>query len=188
MRLFLKLLRLLFLGFFAMAVAMLGTYLYLAPGLPSVEILRDIELQVPLKVYSRDGKLIAVYGEKYRQPLAIDAFPEQVIQAFLAAEDDRFFQHPGVDYQGLVRAAISVLYTGEKRQGGSTITMQLARNFFLSNKRTYVRKLREILLALQIEQEMNKNEILELYLNKNLLGQSCIRSGCRRKCLLWPGY
>ena len=153
-----------------MAVAMLGTYLYLAPGLPSVEILRDIELQVPLKVYSRDGKLIAVYGEKYRQPLAIDAFPEQVIQAFLAAEDDRFFQHPGVDYQGLVRAAISVLYTGEKRQGGSTITMQLARNFFLSNKRTYVRKLREILLALQIEQEMNKNEILELYLNKIYLG------------------
>jgi len=148
----------------------LGAYIYFAPGLPSVSTLKDVELQVPLKVYSRDGKLIAVYGEKRRQPLTIEAFPPPVIQAFLAAEDDRFFDHPGVDYQGLIRAAIGVLVTGEKRQGGSTITMQLARNFFLGNERTYVRKLREIILALRIEHELTKNEILELYLNKIYLG------------------
>ena len=148
----------------------LGTYVYFAPGLPDVDTLKDVELQVPLKAYSQDGKLIAVYGEKRRQPLDIEAFPKQVIQAFLAAEDDRFFEHPGVDYQGLIRAAIDVLLSGEKRQGGSTITMQLARNFFLGNERTYVRKLREIFLALRIERELNKNEILELYLNKIYLG------------------
>ncbi len=174
MPLFLKLLRLVFIGFIGMSVVAgiiaLGTYIYFAPGLPSVSTLKDVELQVPLKVYSRDGKLIAVYGEKRRQPLTIEAFPPPVIQAFLAAEDDRFFDHPGVDYQGLIRAAIGVLVTGEKRQGGSTITMQLARNFFLGNERTYVRKLREIILALRIEHELTKNEILELYLNKIYLG------------------
>ena len=174
MLLFLKLLRLVFIGFFGISVVVgiiaLGGYLYFAPSLPSVETLKDVELQVPLKVYSQDRKLIAVYGEKRRQPLQFDAFPKQIINAFLAAEDDRFFQHPGVDYQGLIRAAISVLVTGEKRQGGSTITMQLARNFFLGNERTYVRKIREILLALRIEGQLNKNEIIELYLNKIYLG------------------
>ncbi len=174
MPLFLQLLRLIFIGFFGMSVAVgivaLGVYIYFAPGLPSVSTLKDVELQVPLKVYSRNGELIAVYGEKRRQPLKIEAVPKQIIHAFLAAEDDRFYEHPGVDYQGLIRAAIDVLLTGEKRQGGSTITMQLARNFFLGNERTYVRKLREILLALRIEHELSKNEILELYLNKIYLG------------------
>jgi penicillin-binding protein 1A len=174
MPLFLKLLRLVFIGIFGISVAVgivaVGAYLYFAPGLPSVSTLKDVELQVPLKVFSRDGKLIAVYGEKRRQPLQIKEYPQAVIQAFLAAEDDRFYQHPGVDYQGLIRAAIEVLRTGEKRQGGSTITMQLARNFFLGNERTYVRKLREIFLALQIEHELSKDEILELYLNKIYLG------------------
>lgn len=174
MPLFLKLLRLVFIGIFGISVAVgiiaVGTYLYFAPGLPSVSTLKDVELQVPLKVFSRDGKLIAVYGEKRRQPLQIKDYPQPVIQAFLAAEDDRFYQHPGVDYQGLIRAAIEVLRTGQKRQGGSTITMQLARNFFLGNERTYVRKLREIFLALQIEHELSKDEILELYLNKIYLG------------------
>ena len=174
MPLFLKLIRLVFVGFFGMSVVAgiiaLGTYLYFAPGLPSVATLKDVELQVPLKVYSRDGKLIAVYGEKRRQPLIIEDIPKPVIHAFLSAEDDRFFEHPGVDYQGLIRAAIDVLVTGEKRQGGSTITMQLARNFFLGNERTYVRKLREIFLALRIEHLFSKNEILELYLNKIYLG------------------
>ena len=151
-------------------VCALGAYIYFAPGLPSVATLKDVELQVPLKVYSRDGKLIAVYGEKRRKPLEIENFPEQVIQAFLAAEDDRFFEHPGVDYQGLIRAAIELIRTGKKRQGGSTITMQLARNFFLDNERTYVRKFREIYLALIIERQFSKNEILELYLNKIFLG------------------
>ena len=174
MPLFLKLLRLVFIGIFGISVAVgivaVGAYLYFAPGLPSVTTLKDVELQVPLKVFSRDDKLIAVYGEKRRQPLQIKDYPQPVIQAFLAAEDDRFYQHPGVDYQGLIRAAIEVLRTGQKRQGGSTITMQLARNFFLGNERTYVRKLREIFLALQIEHELSKDEILELYLNKIYLG------------------
>ena len=174
MPLFLKLLRLVFIGIFGISVAVgiiaVGAYLYFAPGLPSVSTLKNIELQVPLKVFSRDGKLIAVYGEKRRQPLQIKEYPQTVIQAFLAAEDDRFYQHPGVDYQGLLRAATELLRTGEIRSGGSTITMQLARNFFLGNERTYVRKLREIFLALQIEQELSKDEILELYLNKIYLG------------------
>lgn len=174
MPLFLKLLRLVFIGIFGISVAVgiiaVGAFLYFSPGLPSVTSLKDVELQVPLKVFSRDSKLIAVYGEKRRQPLQIKEYPQAVIQAFLAAEDDRFYQHPGVDYQGLIRAAIEVLRTGEKRQGGSTITMQLARNFFLGNERTYVRKLREIFLALQIEHELSKDEILELYLNKIYLG------------------
>ena len=174
MPLVLKLIRLVFIGIFGTSVAVgiiaVGAYLYFAPGLPSVSTLKDVELQVPLKVFSRDSKLIAVYGEKRRQPLQIKQYPQPVIQAFLAAEDDRFYQHPGVDYQGLIRAAIEVLRTGEKRQGGSTITMQLARNFFLGNERTYVRKLREIFLALQIEHELSKDEILELYLNKIYLG------------------
>ncbi len=174
MPLFLKLLRLVFIGIFGISVAVgiiaVGAYLYFAPGLPSVSTLKDVELQVPLKVFSREGKLIAVYGEKRRQPLKIKEYPEPVIQAFLAAEDDRFYQHPGVDYQGLIRAASELVRTGEIRSGGSTITMQLARNFFLSSEKKYVRKLREIFLALQIEHQLSKDEILELYLNKIYLG------------------
>ena len=174
MPLFLKLLRLVFIGISGISVAAgivaVGAYLYFAPGLPSVSTLKDVELQVPLKVFSQDGKLIAVYGEKRRQPLQIKDYPQAVIQAFLAAEDDRFYQHPGVDYQGLIRAATEVIRTGEIRSGGSTITMQLARNFFLSNEKKYVRKLREIFLALQIEHQLSKDEILELYLNKIYLG------------------
>jgi len=174
MPLFLKLLRLVFIGIFGISVAVgivgVGAYLFFAPGLPSVETLKDVELHVPLKVFSSDGKLIAVYGEKRRQPLKIDQYPDQVIQAFLAAEDDRFYEHPGVDYQGLMRAAWELVTTGEIRSGGSTITMQLARNFFLSNEKKYVRKLREIFLALQIEHQLDKDEILELYLNKIFLG------------------
>ena len=174
MPLFLKLLRLVFIGIFGISVAVgiiaVGAFLYFSPGLPSVSTLKDVELQVPLKVFSRDGKLIAVYGEKRRQPLQIKDYPQPVIQAFLAAEDDRFYQHPGVDYQGLMRAAAELIRTGEIRSGGSTITMQLARNFFLSNEKKYVRKMREIFLALQIEHQLNKDEILELYLNKIYLG------------------
>ncbi len=166
----LKLLRLALGAFLAIVITILAIYIYLAPSLPGVAVLRDVELQVPLKVYSRDGKLIAVYGEQRREPLGVDEIPESMVQAFLAAEDDRFYEHLGVDYQGLARAALHVLLTGEKRQGGSTVTMQLARNFFLDNERTYRRKLKEIFLALRIEHEFNKDEILELYLNKIYLG------------------
>ncbi|HHH39644.1 MAG TPA: peptidase, partial [Sedimenticola sp.] len=145
-------------------------YYYLEPELPATDSLRDVELQVPLRVYSRDRRLIAEYGEKRRIPLTYDELPKPMVQAFLAAEDNRFFEHPGVDYQGLIRAALQLLMTGEKRQGGSTITMQVARNFFLSRKKTYTRKLQEILLALKIEHDLSKQEILELYLNKIYLG------------------
>ncbi|WP_297528324.1 penicillin-binding protein 1A [Thiohalobacter sp.] len=148
-----------------------AVYFFIVPQLPSVEALRDVQFQVPLRVYSADGGLIAEFGEKRRIPVRYEELPPQLVQAFLAAEDDRFFEHPGVDYQGLLRAGFELLRTGEKRQGGSTITMQVARNFFLSREKTYLRKLTEILLALKIERELSKEEILELYLNKIYLGQ-----------------
>ena len=148
----------------------LAVYLIVS-NLPDIEVLRDVRMQVPLRVYSQDGSLIGEFGEKRRAPVIIEEVPEQLIQAFIAAEDDRFFDHPGVDWQGLVRAAISLARTGEKRQGGSTITMQVARNFFLSREKSYMRKLNEIFLAFKIERELGKNEILELYLNKIYLGQ-----------------
>jgi penicillin-binding protein 1A len=145
-------------------------YFYIVPQLPSIETLRDVHLQVPLRIYSADRHLLAEFGEMRRIPVAYAQVPKRAIEAFLAAEDDRFFQHPGVDYQGLLRAAFELVRTGEKRQGGSTITMQVARNFFLSSEKTYLRKLTEIFLALKIERELDKEEILELYLNKIYLG------------------
>jgi len=148
----------------------LGIYIYLTPKLPDIETLKDVHLQVPLRVYTSDQKLIAEFGEMKRAPLRFYEIPDLMIKAVLAAEDDRFFKHPGVDYQGILRAGLNLVKTGEKSQGGSTITMQVARNFFLSSEKTYLRKLSEILLALKIEQELNKEEILELYLNKIYLG------------------
>ena len=152
------------------SAAIVGLYRHINAQLPEVEILKDVHYQIPLSVYSRDGKLIAQFGEKKSRPIDIQAVPGQFIQAFLAAEDSRFFDHPGVDYQGLMRAAVEFARTGEKRQGGSTITMQVARNFFLTRKKTFDRKFKEILLALKIEKEVSKDEILELYLNKIYLG------------------
>ena len=159
-----------FLGIFLGISASIGIYYYLKPNLPSIDSLKDVQLQVPLRVYSKDGLLISEYGEKRRIPLDFDQIPPQMVEAFLAAEDDRFYEHPGVDYQGLLRAAIQLALTGEKKQGGSTITMQVARNFFLSSKKTYLRKINEIFLALKINQELSKNEVLTLYLNKIYLG------------------
>ncbi|MEX0431178.1 penicillin-binding protein 1A [Spiribacter insolitus] len=147
------------------------SYIVLAPGLPSVEAVRNVELQVPLRVYTTDGELIDEFGEMRRTPVTLSAVPASLQQAFIAAEDQRFRQHPGVDYQGLARAVWYLVRTGEKGPGGSTITMQLARNLFLSSERTYLRKLREILLALRIERQFEKDKILELYLNKIYLGQ-----------------
>ena len=149
----------------------LAAYYYLQPGLPSAETIRDVELQIPLRVYSRDGRLIAQLGEKRRTPIQFGDIPEVVVNAFLAAEDDRFFEHPGFDYQGIVRAGVNLLLTGSRSQGGSTITQQLAREYFLTRDRTFVRKARELILAIQIESEFSKQEILALYLNKIFLGQ-----------------
>ena len=151
-------------------LATVGVYAYFSPQLPSIETLKEVRLQVPLKVYTRDRELIAEFGEKRRSPLSYDKIPPLLVKAFLSAEDDRFFEHPGVDYQGILRALSQLILTGEKKQGGSTITMQLARNFFLSNEKTYERKIKEILLALKIERSLDKEAILELYLNKIYLG------------------
>ena len=154
----------------AMLLFLVGAYLFLAPDLPAIGSLKEVRWQVPLRVYSRDGKLLAEYGEKRREPVTYEQVPERMVRAFLAAEDDRFFSHPGVDYQGLLRAALHLIRTGQKGQGGSTITMQVARNFFLSREKTYLRKLNEIFLALKIERELGKKDILALYLNIIFLG------------------
>ncbi|MFC1720382.1 penicillin-binding protein 1A [Pseudomonadota bacterium] len=154
-----------------LGVAIVGvTYLVLEPDLPDVETLRDVQLQVPLRVYSADGKLIGIFGEKRRIPVTVQEMPDFLKQAFIAGEDARFYEHPGIDYQGITRAVISLLTTGEKSIGGSTITQQLARNFFLTSEKTWTRKIKEGFLALKIEQELSKDEILELYLNKIFLG------------------
>lgn len=169
-----RLFRLLFLALFAglacLAVGGYSLYRYLEPQLPDIDILSDIRYQTPMSVYSKDGLLIAEYGEKKRTPIAIADVPKPVTQAFLAAEDNRFFDHPGVDYQGIARAVFAFLRTGEKRQGGSTITMQVARNFFLTSEKTFFRKVREIMLAIKIESKLPKERILELYLNKIYFG------------------
>ncbi|MCW8982564.1 MAG: penicillin-binding protein 1A [Gammaproteobacteria bacterium] len=146
-------------------------YLYLEPKLPSIDLLKDIQLQEPMRIYARDGELISEFGDMKRIPLNYEQFPEDLINAVIAAEDDRFFKHMGVDFQGLLRAAYQFASTGEKRQGASTITMQVARNFFLSREKTFLRKFNEILLSFKIERELTKQEILELYLNKIYLGK-----------------
>ncbi len=155
---------------FLSLVAAIVVYFFLAPKLPDTKTLKQTQLQIPLRIYSSEGLLMAEFGEKRRIPVEAKEIPQPLIDAFLAAEDDRFYQHPGVDYQGIIRAAYSLLTTGSKTQGGSTITMQVARNFFLSNEKTYLRKLNEIILALEMEQVLSKEEILTLYLNKIYLG------------------
>lgn len=155
----------------ALILAVLGAYQYLQPSLPDVTTIKDIRLQVPLRVYSRDGKLIAQFGEQRRIPLAFEEIPPQLVNAVLAAEDDRFFEHGGVDYAGLLRALTRHILSGERSEGGGTITMQLARGIFLSPEKTYRRKLQEIFLAWRIERELSKQEILALYMNKMFLGQ-----------------
>lgn len=147
-----------------------GTYLYLSPGLPSVETLRNVRMQVPLRVYSADDKLIAEFGEMRRSPIRFADIPQDFVDALLAAEDDNFAHHYGVDVKSLMRAAAQLLKSGQIQTGGSTITMQVAKNFFLSNERSFSRKINEILLALQIERALDKDAILELYVNKIYLG------------------
>ncbi len=147
-----------------------GTFLYLSPSLPSVESLRTVKMQMPLKVFSSDNKLIAEFGEMRRAPIRFADIPQDFINALLAAEDDNFANHHGVDLTSLMRAASQLLKSGHIQTGGSTITMQVAKNFFLSSERSFSRKINEILLALQIERELSKDEILELYVNKIYLG------------------
>lgn len=147
-----------------------GAYLYLSPSLPSVDALRSIQLQIPLRVYSSDGKLIAEFGEMRRSPIRFADIPPNFINALLSAEDDNFANHYGVDPSSLMRAASQLVKSGHIQSGGSTITMQVAKNFFLTSERSFSRKATEILLALQIERQLTKDEILELYVNKIYLG------------------
>jgi penicillin-binding protein 1A len=153
-----------------MVLGFFGVRAYYEPRLPSVDSLHELKLGTPLRIYSQDGALIGEFGAERRDPLRFEQLPQRLVQAFLAAEDDRFFEHAGVDLQGLLRASFVLATTGEKRQGGSTITMQLARNVFLSPERSFTRKIKEILLALKIERELSKQQILELYLNRIFLG------------------
>ncbi len=129
---------------------------FILPQLPDVQSIRELHLQVPLRIYTHDGKLIGEFGAERRAPLRYGEVPPLLIHAFLDAEDERFFEHPGVDWQGLLRAAFKLAATGEKAQGGSTITMQLARNVFLTSEKTFDRKLKEIVLAIRIEKELTK--------------------------------
>lgn len=152
------------------ALFFVSAYLYLAPKLPDISSLKETKFSVPLRIYTNDGKLLGEYGEKKRTPISYDKLPKQFVNAFIAAEDSRFFDHGGVDYWGLTRAVLHLIKTGRKGQGGSTITMQVARNFFLSREKTYLRKLNEIFLAWKIEDKLSKGKIIELYLNKIYLG------------------
>jgi penicillin-binding protein 1A len=155
----------------AVALGFAGALQFLRPELPEAAELRDIRLQLPLSIYSRDGRLMAQIGEQRRIPVTWEEIPQLVVDAFLASEDDRYFEHPGVDWQGLVRAAASNFSAGAVREGGGTITMQLARNTVLGSERTLRRKLKEVFVALRLEHEFTKQEILTLYLNRIFLGQ-----------------
>src|SRR5262245_4189323 len=152
----------LLLGFFAAGV--------FSP-LPSLYVLTNYHPKIPLRVYSADGKLIGEFGEERRAVVRIGDVPRSLTYAILAAEDERFYQHGGVDYVGVIRAALSNFVSGEVRQGASTITMQVARNFFLSKEKTLTRKFNEMLLAFKIEHSLSKEQIFELYVNQIYLGQ-----------------
>jgi penicillin-binding protein 1A len=140
-------------------------------NLPSIETLTDYQPRIPLRVWTADGALIGEFGEERRDYVPIQEVPKRVQQAILAAEDDAFYRHRGVDYSGLMRAVVANFASGRRGQGGSTITMQVARNFYLSSERSYLRKLYEIALAFKIESELSKDRILEVYVNQIFLGQ-----------------
>lgn len=150
--------------------ALAGAYFYYAPKLPDVQALKEVRLQTPLRVFSADDKLISEFGEKRRTPIGFEQVPDNFVNALLAAEDRDFFSHIGIDIKGLARAAYQLASSGRIQSGGSTITMQVAKNFFLTRERSFVRKFNEILLSLRIEQELSKEEIFELYVNKIYLG------------------
>jgi penicillin-binding protein 1A len=158
-------------AFLLIAFANVCAYVYLRPALPQVDSLRDVQLQVPLRVYTRDGRLMASIGEQRRIPVRYSDLPPKLIQAFLATEDDRFFRHHGVDWEGILRAALANARAGRISQGASTITMQVARDMFLTPRRDMKRKMSEVYISLLMETEFTKEEIFSLYVNKIFLGQ-----------------
>src|SRR5438477_6612742 len=159
-------------GVAAAAVLVLGLVVVLAyPNLPELDALTAYQPKIPLRIYTAEGTLIGEFGEERRAVVSIADVPPLLKHAIIAAEDERFYQHPGIDYIGVLRAAYANLVAGGRRQGASTITMQVARNFFLSSEKTLTRKLYEALLAFKIEHSLNKEQILELYVNQIYLGQ-----------------
>src|SRR5690606_36911318 len=160
------------LGIVAALVAGGSLYYVVSSRLPEVDSLRNVELQEPMYVYARDGRLMALFGEMRRYPVRIEDVPEAVKQAFIAIEDNRFYEHDGVDYKGVARAIWLIAKTGSKEgvPGGSTITQQVARQFYLSPEVSYTRKFEEMLLAMKMERELSKDESFELYLNKSFFG------------------
>lgn len=164
-------------GIFIGSLTLVGMYYYIKPDLPSVAVLKEVRLQTPMKIYTQDGKLISQFGVKRRIPLKLDEVPEQLIHAVLATEDSRFYEHPGIDPIGMMRAFVNLVLTGEKSQGASTLTMQLARGFFLTRDKTFIRKIKEIFIAWHMEGLLSKDEILELYLNKVELGHRAFGFG-----------
>ena len=151
--------------------AVIGAYYYVAPALPAAETIRDIPLQIPLRIFSRDGRLISEIGERRRVLVTFDEVPAHIVNAFVAAEDQRFWVHPGIDYRGILRALFQLLSTGDIESGGSTLTQQLARSYFLSLDQTIERKFKEAALAVRIEKEFTKEQIMALFLNKMFFGQ-----------------
>ncbi|MCG6872442.1 MAG: penicillin-binding protein 1A [Gammaproteobacteria bacterium] len=151
-------------------IAAVAVVLMVSPLLPDIDLERDVQLKVPLRVYAAGGELIGEFGEERRIPVRMAKVPPVLVQAVLAAEDDSFYRHRGVDPLGILRAVVANLRSGDSGQGASTITMQVARNYFLSPEKTYTRKLKEILLAFRLERDLSKDQILELYLNKIFLG------------------
>lgn len=158
-------------------ITLVSLYYYVKSDIPSVQVLKDVQLQTPMQVFSKDGLLINQFGEKRRIPVTIDEIPQPLINAILATEDNRFYDHIGIDPIGILRSALVLISTGEKKQGASTITMQLARNFFLTREKAYIRKVKEIFIALHIENLLSKDEILALYLNKIELGNRAFGIG-----------
>jgi penicillin-binding protein 1A len=158
-------------------LSIIALYYYVKSDIPSVQVLKDVQLQSPLLVFTKDGKLINQFGEKRRIPLSIEQIPQNLINALIATEDSRFYDHPGVDPIGIIRSALVVITTGQKKQGASTLTMQVARGFFLTREKAYIRKIKEIFIALHIEQLLSKDEILELYLNKMEFGNRAFGVG-----------
>ena len=158
-------------GALASALLLVFVAAVIYPTLPALDALTNYQPKIPLRVYSADGKLIGEFGEERRAVVNIKDVPKPLINAIIAAEDERFYQHSGVDYVGVARAALSNFSSGEVRQGASTITMQVARNFFLTKEKTVTRKFNEVLLAFKIESNLTKDQILELYINQIYLGQ-----------------
>ena len=151
-------------------LAIAALILYFLPQLPATEDIMQIQLSVPLRIYASNSELIAEYGEKRRLPISIDDTPQDLLNAILASEDANFYSHSGVDFTGILRAILANFQTGGHSQGASTVTMQVARNYFLTREKTYTRKFTEVLLAFKLEKQLEKKQILELYVNKIFLG------------------